>query len=233
LTQAHFLVKNSSVNLITTATDGHFTLWDLTSTLEPFYTISQSTLKAKIAIGSSSFSPESITCENRYQIHSNSIKGLELVPISDTNTILVAGGDDNSISVSLLTTPPSSSSAQVTTVSIPDAHAAAVTAVKVLNKRVSRDISCNSEPATITVASSGNDHRVKIWSITVDPTQFGTQGITVEFLLDRYSSIADVSSLGLIRGGDVSAQTDDSALKENQPKLVVGGVGMEMFGVKL
>ncbi|KAJ6079343.1 hypothetical protein N7467_009096 [Penicillium canescens] len=236
LTQAHFLVKNSSVSLISAATDGHFTFWDLTSTLDPFYTITHSTLKAKKPFDGSSFSPENITCESRYLIHSNSIKSLELIPISDTNTVIVAGGDDNSISVSLLTSSSDPSlSAQVTTVSIPDAHAAAVTAVKVLSQQVSRDVISNTESAKITVASSGNDHRVKIWSITVDPKQLGTRGITVEFLLDRYSSVADVSSLGLIHGSgrDLSAETDVSSLKENQPKIVVGGVGMEMFGVKL
>ena len=148
----------------------------------------------------------------------------------------MAGGDDNSISVSLLPTPSDPCvSAQVTTVSIPDAHAAAVTAVKVLSQHMSQDVASNTESAKITVASSGNDHRVKIWSITVDPTQLGTQGITVEFLLDRYSSVADISSLGLIHGSGryLSVETDVSASKENQPKLVVGGVGMEMFGVKL
>ena len=224
------------MSLISAATDGHFTFWDLTSTLDPFYTITHSTLKAKKPFDGSSFSPENITCESRYLIHSNSIKSLELLPISETNTVIVTGGDDNSISVSLLTTPSDPSlSAQVTTVSIPDAHAAAVTAVKVLSQQVSRDVASNTESAKITVASSGNDHRVKIWSITVDPKQLGTRGITVEFLLDRYSSVADVSSLGLIHGSerDLSAETDVSSLKENQPKIVVGGVGMEMFGIKL
>jgi hypothetical protein len=224
------------VSLISAATDGHFTFWDLTSTLDPFYTITNSTLKAKKPFDGSSFSPENITCESRYLIHSNSIKSLELIPISDTNTVIVAGGDDNCISVSLLTTPSDPNlSAQVTTVSISDAHAAAVTAVKVLSQQVSRDVVSNTESAKITVASSGNDHRVKIWSITVDPKQLGTRGITVEFLLDRYSSVADVSSLGLIHGSgrDLSAETDVSSLKENQPKIVVGGVGMEMFGIKL
>ncbi|KAJ5748611.1 uncharacterized protein N7511_010307 [Penicillium nucicola] len=235
LTQAHFLVKNLSVSLITAATDGHFTLWDLTSILEPFYTITNASLKAKKPLDGSSFSPENIACENRYQIHSNSIKSLELVPISETTTLIVAGGDDNSISVSrLMTTPDSSVSAQVATVSIPDAHAAAVTAVKVLSSHVSQDIASNTGFTSITVASSGNDHRIKIWLITLDPTQLGTQGIKVEFLLNRYSSVADVSSLGLIHGSehDVSAETDDIGLTE-KPKLVVGGVGMEMFGVKL
>jgi hypothetical protein len=224
------------VSLITAATDGYFTLWDLTSTLNPFYTITQSTLKAKQPFKGSSVSPEHITCESRYQIHSNSIKGMELVPISDTATVVIAGGDDNSLSVSLLRTNPSDTrtNAQVATVSIPDAHAAAVTTVKVLNQQISRDVTSNKESIKITVASSGNDHRVKIWSMAADPTQPGTQGITVEFLLDTYSSVADISSLGLIHGHGncLPAERYVPGSEMNQSRLVVCGVGMEMFAAE-
>ncbi|KAJ5131062.1 uncharacterized protein N7515_007101 [Penicillium bovifimosum] len=236
LTQAHFLVTSSSVSLITAATDGYFTLWDLTSTIEPFYTITQSTLKAKRKFDGSSISSENIACENRYQIHSNSIKGMQIVPFSDAATVVVAGGDDNSLSVSVLRTDPADAgtNAHVATVSIPDAHAAAVTTVKVLNQQISRDVTSNAESIKITVASSGNDHRVKVWSITVDPTVPGTQGIVVKFLLDRYSSVADISSLGLIHGpGHCSpAERQVSGSKTDQAQLVVCGVGMEMFSVK-
>lgn len=236
LTQARFLVTSSSVSLITAATDGYFTLWDLTSFLEPFYTITDSMLKAKHPFANFTISPENISCECRYQIHSNSIKGMELVPLSDTATVVVAGSDDNSLSVSILKRHPSdsSNSAHVATVSIPDAHAAAVTTVKVLNQHVSRDVTSNTESVKITVASSGNDHRVKLWSISVDPTQAGTQGLIVEFLVDRYSSVADISSLGLIHGpgDDVLAASHASGLQTNHTRLIVCGVGMEMFEAK-
>lgn len=236
LTQAHFLVMSSSVSLITAATDGHFTLWDLTSTLEPFYTIRNSALKAKQTFDGSSISPENITCESRYQIHSNSIKGMELVPISDTATVVVAGGDDNSLSVSLLRTNLSNTgtTAQVATVSIPDAHAAAVTTVKVLNQQLSRNVTSNTESIKITVASSGNDYRVKIWSISVDPAQAGTEGIIVGFLRDTYSSVADIASLGLVHGpgNSLPAQSQVPRSEIQQSRLVVCGVGIEMFAAE-
>ena len=236
LTQAHFLVMSSSVSLITAATDGHFTLWDLTSTLEPFYTIKKSALKAKQTFDGSSISPENITCESRYQIHSNSIKGMELVPISDTATVVVAGGDDNSLSVSLLRTnlPNTGTTAQVATVSIPDAHAAAVTTVKVLNQQLSRDVTSNTESIKITVASSGNDYRVKIWSISVDPAQAGTEGIIVRFLRDTYSSVADIASLGLVHGpgNSLPAESQVPGSEIQKSRLVVCGVGIEMFAAE-
>jgi hypothetical protein len=233
LTQAHFLVTKSSVNLITAATDGYFTLWDLTSTLEPFYTITESTLEAKHAFDNSSISVNDITCEARYQIHANSIKGMELVSLSETSAVIVAGSDDNSLSVSLLRTPPSEV-AHVATISIPDAHAAAVTTVKILGKQQCRDFVSNTQSTKITAVSSGNDHRVKIWSIIVDPTQPGTQGITVQFLLDRYSAVADISSLGLVQtpGSDISADNDAPGSQKSESQLVVCGVGIELFKVK-
>jgi WD40 repeat protein len=233
LTQAHFLVTKSSVNLITAATDGYFTLWDLTRTLEPFYTITESKFEAKHIFDNSFISVADITCEGRYQIHSNSIKGMELVSLSETSTLIVAGSDDNSLSISLLQTPPSEA-AHVATISIPDAHAAAVTTVKILGQEQCHDAFSNTESTKITAVSSGNDHRVKIWSILVDPTQSGTQGITVQFLLDRYSAVADISSLGLIHtpGSDSSAEADLPGLKKSESQLVVCGVGMELFNVK-
>lgn len=215
LTQAHFLMGSSSIKLITAATDGYFTLWDLTSTLEPFYTITSSALAAKPSLKGSPTAPE-IACENRYQIHSNSIKAMELVPLSETATIIVAGGDDNSLSVSLLDTK-TGEAAQVATVSVPDAHAASVTTIKVLNQHKS------ALSTSLTMASSGNDHQVKMWSVSVDPTKPDTQGIHIECVLDKYSSVADISSLGLIKG----------ASEEKQDSLLVCGVGMELFEAKL
>lgn len=231
LTQAHFWMKSSSVSLITAATDGYFTLWSLDTVLEPFYTITSSSLIAKQTLKSSTISPEKITCESRYQVHSNSIKSMELIPLSDTAAVIVAGADDNALSVSLLRTTflEPGASASVATVSIQDAHAASVTTVKVLRQQRS---SQNPETSTITVVSSGNDHRVKIWSITVDPDQHGTEGIKVELLLDRYSSVADISSLGLIHGSGRD-QTLTAESPSSETRLLVCGVGMELLGVKL
>ncbi|KAF4759769.1 hypothetical protein HAV15_006107 [Penicillium sp. str.  len=198
LTQAHFLVMSSSVSLITAATDGHFTLWDLTSTLEPFYTIKKSALKAKQTFDGSSISPENIT-----------------------STVVVAGGDDNSLSVSLLRTnlPNTGTTAQVATVSIPDAHAAAVTTVKVLNQQLSRDVTSNTESIKITVASSGNDYRVNMVNLR-GPCTGG--------------SVADIASLGLVHGpgNSLPAESQVPGSEIQKSRLVVCGVGIEMFAAE-
>jgi WD40 repeat protein len=220
------VLKDSSLSLITAATDGYFTLWDLTTALDAFYTVTSSTLVARPSFPA--ISPVEITCENRYQIHSNSIKAMELVSLSDTATLIVAGGDDNSLSVSLLSTSPSepSTNALVGTVSVPDAHAASVTAVRVLGQSPQAD-----QSSSITLASSGNDHRVKIWSVTADPA---LGNIRVEYLLDRYSSVADVSSLGLVGKNQLAVTNNNASASDGaKPKLLVCGVGMELFEVDL
>lgn len=231
LTQAHLLVEGSSVRLITAATDGYFTLWDLTSTLTPFYEIHYSKLGIKPSIRSSSIIPATINCENRYQIHSNTIKTMELVPFSSTDTVVLTGGDDNSLSASLLKTSSTDSSAgtHVATVSVPDTHTACVTALKVLNKQFVQTPGSQTTILKLIVASSGNDHRVKIWAIEVDPSQPVTHGISIELLLDRYSSVADISSMGLLTEPGTSCQEDPVSL--NGARLLVCGVGMEMLAL--
>lgn len=227
LTQAHFLVHDASINLVTAATDGYFTLWDLTSTLERFYEIGSSLLKVRGRLAGLDISPEKITYENRYQIHSNSIKGMELASLTDTTTVILAGGDDNSFSVSLLKT---NTNAHVATISIPDAHAASVEAVKILKTQRTQNLGL--ETTHMTVATSGNDHRLKIWSITVDPSQSDTHGIKVEFLLDRYTSVADISSLGIIQDYD-HADNSTSPCNKTKAQLIICGVGMELLEVDL
>lgn len=133
LTQVQFLVEGSSLGLITASTDGHFTLWHLDPVLEPYYSISASTLRLKQPLETLSISPPNIACENRYQIHSNSIKSMEMARVSAKTLLIVAGGDDNALTLSLLSVDFADADAgsHVCTITIPDAHVASVTTVKI------------------------------------------------------------------------------------------------------
>lgn len=229
LTQGRFIVQESSVTLVTAATDGYFTLWDLTDTLKRFYTINSSNLKTTGPFEPET-SPEDITCENRHEVHSNSIKAMEVVSVSDTRTMIVSGGDDNSLSISIL--GPASqvtidTDTHVSTTSIPDAHAASITAIKVLSQTRSGSKDSDLEIAKIVLASAGNDHRVKIWSIIV-PISQSPRAIEAQFLHDRYSSVADISSMGLVRG----LSSGQSSTEEIPATLLVGGVGIELLKIK-
>ncbi|KAJ5094836.1 hypothetical protein N7456_010697 [Penicillium angulare] len=229
LTECHLLVHGSRVTLITAATDGYMTLWDLTNTLRPFYTIESNVLKSKPSLTSSQPPVDDISCEDRYRIHSNSVKALEKVPITPELTMILSGGDDNSLSISLLQHPLTSATGSDTTVSttsIPDAHAASITAVKVLKEpRLVHDVN-DKENMQIMMASSGNDHRVKIWMINLDPSAPDANKIQIRFIKDQYSAVADVSSLGLV-------STTEDLTGETKAQLLVCGVGMEMFETKV
>ena len=220
LTQARFVQKDSSISPITVSTDGHFTFWNLTPVLEPFYTIAPSGLSVKQPIETTASTPTIISCESRYQIHSNSIKSLELAHISDTTSLIVAGGDDNALTVSLLNASiaHSESSTHVNTVTIPDAHTASVTTVKLIEQRQPQVNADGNATVDLTVASSGNDHRVKIWSVRVEDAE---KAISVGNVVNQYSPVADISSLDVIR---------DAASAEL--KLLVCGVGMEMLKIR-
>ncbi|KAF9884814.1 hypothetical protein FE257_001230 [Aspergillus nanangensis] len=218
LTQARFILRGSSLGLITAATDGYFTFWDLTPTIEPYYSIS-SGLRAKQPIRTSSTTEGDIACENRYQIHSNSIKCLEIVEVSRTFSLIIAGGDDNALSFSLLSTNLASTdpTSGAITVTIPDAHAACISTIKILEQVGSN----SSETMQLTMASSGNDHRVKLWRIEVDTTKGGHEGIQVTNQVDKYTAVADISALDVVR------------LESGMANLVVCGVGMEIFKIQL
>ncbi|KAJ6088672.1 hypothetical protein N7486_009933 [Penicillium sp. IBT 16267x] len=233
LTQGRFIVQGSSVTLVTAATDGYITLWDLTDTLKRFYTINSSSLKA-IGPFDPETSPEDITCENRYEIHSNSIKAMELISVSDTTNMIVSGSDDNSLSISLLG-PALHGTVEidepVSTISVPDAHAASITAIKALSQTRSKAKDAESDTVNIILASAGNDHRVKIWSITV-PLSESSGTIEAQFLQDRYSSVADISSMALVRGLKSSDPPDPLSSEESHATLLVGGVGIELLKIK-
>ncbi|PYH98197.1 WD40 repeat-like protein [Aspergillus ellipticus CBS 707.79] len=215
LTQAQFMLKGSSLSLITASTDGYFTLWDLTPVLEPFYTIS-SPLRLKQPVKGASITPGSISCENRYQIHWNSIKSMELADMSDTLSTIVAGGDDNAITVTLLDTSVETEDAACT-ITIPDAHAACITTTRILQQSQNQ----SEGTARFAVASSGNDHQVKIWWIDIDIRKDGQDRIQVSKAVERYSCVADISSLDIVH--------DESGAS----KLIVCGAGMEMLSVRL
>ncbi|KAJ5925273.1 hypothetical protein N7454_007912 [Penicillium verhagenii] len=229
LTQCRFVVQDSSVKLMTAATDGYFTLWDLTDTLQPFYTIESSFLKVQGRLESSTISPGEITCEDRHQVHSNSIKAMELIPLSETTTMVLSGGDDNSLAISLLRSSPhptTESDTTISTISIPDAHAASVTTIKVLSQTSSqvKNTGAGTDTVNIIVASSGNDHRVKIWSISASVSGSSSGSLEAHFLQDKYSPVADISSMCLVRGGVNSEDHVDTT-------LLVGGVGVELLKI--
>jgi WD domain, G-beta repeat. len=231
LTQAHFLVAHSSINLITCATDGHFAIWNLGPILEPLFSVESSRIVPQASVLSGAAKVTELSSYTRYQVHLNSIKSTEYVDISDSTKLIVAGGDDNALSVSLvnLKTADVLKDAEVITISIPDAHAASVTTIKVLPYPKEASQSSDSEKQFL-VASSGNDHRIKVWSVTVDLGKKGPDSINVIEKMNRYSAVADISSMDITRAPSQADRSSNST--EPGWKLLVCGVGMEMLDIQ-
>ncbi|KAJ0423974.1 WD40-repeat-containing domain protein [Aspergillus carlsbadensis] len=229
LTQVRFLQGPSSLCLITTSTDGHFTLWDVTNVLEAYCTIPitpTAPLQLNRPLANTSITPEKIACESRHQIHSNSIKAIDLAQLSETTTLVIAGGDDNTVTLSLLSTEDAETSdRQAATISIPDAHAASVNAVKLISQStVQSEDGAETESIRLIFVSSGNDHRVKIWQVDVDSIaatgRLAVDDIQVVNVVDRFSPVADISSVDVVRD-------------QGETRLLVCGVGMEYFRVDI
>lgn len=103
---------------------------------------------------------------------------------------------------------------------IPDAHASTISTVRIVRQQqgtANDDAAIKSE---LLVVTSGNDHRVKLWNVLVD-LDLGLdreECIHADMVLDRYSPVADISSLDVIRGAHEA--------------LLVCGVGMEMMRIE-
>ncbi|KAK4239062.1 putative cytosolic iron-sulfur protein assembly protein 1 [Achaetomium macrosporum] len=151
------------------------------------------------------------------RLHQSSIKSLDLVSGSSgsgsSRWLVVTGGDDNALGFMDLAWDADKDKGMYVAPApgrryrVRDAHAAAITGVCVVRME--------EEEAGVTqvVATVSNDQRVKLWRVERRTKDDGGGRIRVAMLDDRYSSVADAGDLELIAPG----------------KLMVGGVGMEMW----
>ncbi|CRG89998.1 hypothetical protein PISL3812_07039 [Talaromyces islandicus] len=209
LTEVHFVEIGSTRFLVTGATDGYIAFWPLTS------------ITPLIDSGDDTTTESSIEFSIHHAIHTSSIKSLETRKLSASCQLLVSGGDDNSLSVT--TFQINSGKPIITTVSVPNAHASAITAIKILDVATVRNDQSGSAGVVVNVASSGNDQRVKLWRIRIDNTkQAAEEAIRVSLDVDWYCAVADIAAMDVME-----MPSTNSNAKERV--LVVAGVGMEML----
>ncbi|KAK4246885.1 hypothetical protein C7999DRAFT_15033 [Corynascus novoguineensis] len=139
------------------------------------------------------------------RLHQNSIKSLDLSFDNTTTGWLVAtGGDDNALGLLDLAWDAAERVYVVRgRFRVKDAHAAAVTGLAVVR---------HAEPGVAEIATASNDQRVKLWRAD---RKIAAGGMRVALLDNKYSSVADAGDLELVGPG----------------KLMVGGVGMELWDV--
>ena len=201
------MVRESKVFLVTGATDGYIAIW-------PVDWITHK--------GSDKFSVnecstvQPLKWEVHHAVHTSSIKTLEHDEILPGYQILLSGGDDNSLSVTLVKLDDDDVRV-VSSVCVANSHASAITAAKILTR---------STYATtrVDIASSGNDQRVKLWSVVVDlEKKMHEQVLGISLKTDRYSPVADIAAMGDMDIVDTAGTT--------KRVLVLGGVGTEMLSL--
>lgn len=168
---------SNSCKLLTTATDGHMATWHC---------------------------PESdkLTWLQRRKIHQNAILASTATNLSDGSTLFFTVGDDNGLGVSRV-----HGKDEISTLLIPRAHAAAVTALATYEYGVD----------CFYVLSASIDQRVKLWDVRIDVTVPGVQSLHVRKVQNIFTSVADVSSMALLR------------LENGSTGVLVCGVGMDVW----
>lgn len=197
-----------------------------------------------------------ISCVTEHHIHQNAILALRITPLRPQYYLLVTGGDDNALGITMIanTSSPASQTENnlapsFATLLIPKAHAAAITALEILDSRIQADLT------TFTIVSTSCDQRVKMWHVTVNRDElvrinsradsFGPRivsAIDVQQLKAMWTNVADVSNVLVIpnvQNHHRSDTTDAGERKEpvsvsdvrRDKRLMVAGIGMEMFRI--
>lgn len=219
LTQALTLNLGHELYLCTAGTDGRIAFWPLTAALQAKgITSIEAQLHRDTALtGTPPATP--IQWTSRTQIHQNSIKSLTAIHLSKNETILATAGDDNALAFTRITASSNQDPAapSCSTLLIPAAHAAAVTAVQYLGPVPSASTAPTLPQHRF--ATSGPDQRLKFWVLGVDVECAGTDGLEVAKAGNAYTSVADVACLDAFEGGD------------GVGGVLVAGIGVEVWRV--
>jgi WD repeat-containing protein 6 len=159
-------------------------------------------------------------------VHQSSVKCMLPIANTDNESLVIAGGDDNSLSLTRFWVAPTSSESDTSktsvmaTLRILKAHASTVTAIAILPPSSPSDkMTPRSRPLhQFTLLSSGTDQRLKVWEVRLDIWKAGVEGIEVRRIANEPTSVADVSDM-------------DVFVDEGTRRVIVCGVGMEVWTV--
>ncbi|KAL9617819.1 MAG: hypothetical protein Q9160_007424 [Pyrenula sp. 1 TL-2023] len=257
LTQISFLPENhdqSSHCLLSASTDGSIALW------------SHATPKLEPDPQTSGVEVSELQCITSHTVHQSSIKALQIVPLSATHLLVITGGDDNTLALTILgpaespmhklsPKPSSSSPFQLSTLLIPRAHTATITALAVSpsplpsnpptsNSSIHSSLSPPSQsPASFRLFSTGTDQRIKSWRIFINVPLLQTledearwmEAVQVIKGESFWTSVADVGGMCTLDGdsNDSEIEREGSNGKETATatRLAIAGVGMEVLDV--
>ncbi|KUJ18744.1 WD40 repeat-like protein, partial [Mollisia scopiformis] len=202
----HLRVSPKEVHIITAATDGNISLWRID--LSPPKTICGS-------------SPSEFTFLGTRKIHQNTIKSLDFVKYTDA-FLVVTGGDDNALGVSIYSINQLPSEAAVTkplSYILRSAHAAAITGLCIVpidEVSPSMDI--------VKIVSSSNDQRIKEWHVQLSTSTAGDLSIVnIQNPSDEFTSVADIGDVVFLRA------RNNHVHESQEQKVLIVGNGMEIW----
>lgn len=195
----------------------------------------------------------------KHKVHQSSVLAMETVDLSPGLQLIVTGGDDNALGLTLLySTWPgdrddtTSARHRLRTMLVPRAHAAALTALKAAN------LTRTPTGCSVDVITAGNDQRINVWNVHIDVAKATSvdsqhtkvdsdsdsdrllEAIKVQRAATAWTAVADVSGLEIVTcddrnrsGSSVVLETIDElagdASKDHE--IVVVGVGMELLSM--
>ena len=149
------------------------------------------------------------------RIHQSSIMSMDCIDLG-IQRLIATGGDDNSLALTLL-----EPTGDLRTTLIPKAHAAALTAIKIVHHE---EYLVGHAAVILTV---GNDQRVKAWEIRLHTSGgLSDHQLQITRLQEAWTCVADVSNielLGSVRENALGLELD----------VVIVGVGMEVLQIKV
>lgn len=234
LTQASLLRIDSCVHLCTASTDGCIGLWPLDQNHEKIGDSDEPYSNYETSLGSICVG-KSLGLMEQIRIHQSSITCIATVKLLDESILIATVGDDGALAFSRInrektrkegskicfTSSQGSSENLValnhSTLLIPKAHSAAISAVQYL--RVASDAAVDEESHRF--VTCGKDQRLKIWRVKGDLRQPDMKGFMVIREQSTRTSLADVSSLATT----ASAENRGSC-------IIIAGVGVETVEVQ-
>ncbi|KAJ9655520.1 WD repeat-containing protein 6 [Neophaeococcomyces mojaviensis] len=184
-----------------------------------------------------------------HKIHQNSITAIQTISIAHLLQMLITGGDDSALAMTLYQ-PTADPPTRFNTLMIPKAHAAALTALATIELD-----SKDSNQKKYAIVTAGNDQRLKTWTVTIDVEAYlhdnpdkergPMNAVQIDLLEDTYTNVADISGIAILPGwerdraraltGDDGSGTGEgedesiSTIGVRVIKVLVVGVGMEVI----
>ena len=167
----------------------------------------------------------------RVSLHQGSIKTTSAIQLSQSAVVILSGGDDNAIGITLLRRPSDQGSISTSSILIPRAHAASVTTSTVFSLVGSQgEAEADPDKFRLRAVTSGNDQRLKVWDIGIDLSLHGAEGIEVRKIATKSTAVADASSIAVFPRPD---RVRTMAKSQPVQRLLVIGVGAEIWKLSI